>query len=313
MPIRSASDTKFLFYPVFHRLIPHSADGGKTLVTRVVSSSAGPFNFSTAAVPAAVTINLKTDNGAVLVKTINLASPAPAGGISAVTAAELVTAFTAASVTGYTASVESGTGYFKVAKTTPGSARYLQITGEVADLTGMRATIQKVDTQKSFAVQPTMVDSERLEIIDSLGKKTAVVVGAYRTGSALVVVDSAMSKEYRAAVEGGTLTTGTFTAKQYTAPGPDTVQPIVSVEAFFAIFAKNDNLATAPVGYLWLIYDSAQGQCGALAGDRNAQNWTYSFDAVPYRDPVAGTTASSDEISQELTVAEFAALDVFNV
>ncbi len=311
MPIRSASDTKFLYYPVFHRIIQHSADGGKSLVTRVVSSSDGPFDFSAAAVPAAVTVTIKVDNGAVINETLDLSG---VSSISAVTVAELVTAWTAASVTGYTGTAEAGTGFFKIAKTTPGTAKYMQIGGELATYTGMTSTIFKGDTQKSVAITPNMVDAERLETIDSLGKRTAVVASAYRTGSAPVIVDSAMSKELRAAIEGGTLTTVSgYTAKQYAAPGPDTVQPIVSIEVFYAMFAKNDNQATLPVGYLWNRYDSCKGTCGALAGDRNAQDWTYTFDAVPYRDPVAGTTDPTDEYSQELTVAEYAALDVFNV
>lgn len=311
MPIRSASDTKFLYYPVFHRVIQHNGDGGKCLPTRVVSSTDGPFDFSDAATPAAVTIKIKTDNGAWVNDTVDLSA---VGSISAVTVSELVTKITAAAVTNLTASTESSTGFLKLALTTPGSAKYLQVDGEIATYTGMTALIFNGDTQKSIAVTPTMVDSERLETIDSLGKKTAVVTGAYRTGSTPVIVDTAMSKELRAAIEGGTLTTvAGYTAKQYAAPGPDTVQPTVSLEVFYAIFAKNDNQSTLPVGYLWSRYDSCKGTCGALAGDRNAQDWTYTFNAVPYRNPITGLSDDSDEYTQELTTAEFAALDVFNV
>lgn len=311
MPIRSASDTKFLYYPVFHRIIQHSADGGKSLVTRVVSASAGPFDFSTAAVPAAVTVTIKTDNTAVINETLDLSG---VGSISAVTVAELATAWTAASVTGYTGTAESVTGFFKIAKTVPGTARYMQIGGELATITGMRSTIFKGDTQKKISIAPNIVDSEKLEIIDSLGKKTIVIAGAYRTGSTPVLEDTAMSKELRAAIEGGTLTTiSGFSAKEYAAPGPETIQPIVSLEAFYAIFAKDSNQSSVPVGYLWNRWDSCKGKVGDLAGDRNGQTWTYTFDAVPYRDPVAGTTAATDEYSQELTTTEFAALDVFNV
>jgi hypothetical protein len=87
----------------------------------------------------------------------------------------------------------------------------------------------------------------------------------------------------------------------------------VSLEVFQALFHKNDNLATAPVGYLWKKYDSCKGTCGDQPGDRNAQDWTYTFNAVPYYDPIGNTTATTDEVSQELTTAEFAALDIFNV
>jgi hypothetical protein len=314
MPIRSASDTKFLYYPVFYRVLQHSADGGKTLPTRVVSSTKGPFDFSSAALPAAVTLQVKTDNGAWLNKTINLSAPAPAGGISSVTAAELVTAITAASVTGWTASVEAVTSLLKMALTSPGTSKYVQIRGEVADITGMRAQIFKGDTQKSVAVTPTIVEAERLETMDSLGKKTTVIAGAYRTGCVPIIEDTAMSKELRAAIEGGLLTViAGYTAKQYAAPGADTIQPIVGIESFFAMFSKNDNQATLPVGYLWLRHDSCKGVFGALTGVRNAQTWTYTFDAVPYRDPVTGNVDATDEYSQELTTSEYAALDVFNV
>ena len=311
MPIRSASDTTFMYFPVFYRVIQHSADGGKSLPTRIVSSSAGPFNFSTAVSPAAVTVWLKTDNGVVVSGTLNLSSVAS---ISAVTVAELALAWTAAGITLYTGTAEASTGFFKIAQTIPGQAMHLQVGGELATLTGMRSTIFKGDTQKSVAVTPTMVASELLETVDSNGQKTSVKKGAYRTGSSPVIVDTAMSKELRAAIEGGTLTTvAGYTAKQYSAPGPETTQPIVSIEVFYAAYGKNENQVTMPVKYIWYRYASCQGTCGAIAGDRNAQDWTYTFDASPYRDPVTGSVDSTDEYSQELSPTEYAALDVYNV
>jgi hypothetical protein len=157
MPIRSASTTKYLYYPVGYRVIQHNPDGGKVLPTRVVSATDGPFDFSDAAVPAAVTIKIKTDNGAWVNDTIDLSA---VGSISAVTVAELVTAITTAAVTNLTASAESGTGFLKLALTTPGSAKYFQVDGEIAEYTGMTAKIFVGDTQKSVSSPPNMVEEQ---------------------------------------------------------------------------------------------------------------------------------------------------------
>src|SRR6478752_5942455 len=110
---------QFKFGPTFCRFIPNNPDGGVTGPTRIVSDGAGPFDFTDVVSDAAVTIGLKLDNGAVLSDMLDLSG---VGDISAVTVVELVTAFTAASISGYTASAEAGTGYLKIVKTTPGSA-----------------------------------------------------------------------------------------------------------------------------------------------------------------------------------------------
>lgn len=341
MPIRATAETKYLYYPVFHRVIQHSADGGKALPTRVVSSTKGPFNFSSAVSPSAVTLQLKAGNGDWLNATVNLSSPAPAGGITSVTASELVSAINATelgidlfylttesgdqlitesgdllacSTVAWQSEVESTTNFLKLFITTPGTLAYVQVRGEVADLTGIMAQIFKGDTQKAFGVTQKMKGSESLDTTDSTGMTTSAVARAYRKGSSPLLIDTAMSKELRAAIEGGSLiTVPGYTAKQYDPPGPESFQPVVSLEAFFAIFAKNDNRSTAPIGYLWNRYDSCKGTCGDIVGDRNAQYWSYLFEAVPYRDPVTGIQELTDEHSQELTVAEYAALDVFNV
>lgn len=341
MPIRASADTKYLYYPVFHRVIQHSADGGKTLPTRVASSTKGPFDFSDAISASAVTLQLKAGNGEWLNAIINLSSPAPAGGITSVTASELVSAINATelgidllyltteggdqlitessdllvcSTTAWRAEVETVTNFLKLFVSTPGDLVYVQVRGEVAELTGIMAQIFKGDTQSAIGVTAAMKSGERISTTDSTGMTTSVLARAYRTGSVPILVDTAMSKELRQAIEGGTLiTVSAYEAKQYNPPGPESFQPVVSLEAFFAIFAKNDNRSNAPIGYLWNRYDSCKGTCGDIVGDRNAQYWSYLFEAVPYRDPVTGISELTDEHSQELTPAEYAALDVFNV
>ena len=341
MPIRSSRDTKHLFYPVFNRIIQHSRDGGKTLPTRVVSSTRGPFDFSEVSDPASVEIQVKADNLPWMTSKIDLSSAPPSCGISSVTSSELVDALNASdlgvdiyslatesgarivteteeilscSIVCFRAEIENGTNLVKLFLNSPNGIRYVQIKGELALAAGITAQIFNSDTQKSFGITPKITPSERLETKTSTGIMTSVVYGAYRTGSELTLTDTAMSKELRAAIEGGTLeNVPGYEAMRYSAPGPETNRPSLSVEVFYAIYGQGINVSSVPIGYLWNRYDSCTGITGSLAGDKAAQNWTYVIDACPYRNPVDGVTDQTDEYSQELNTDDFTALDVFNV
>lgn len=311
MALRATTATRFKFGPTICRFIPNNPDGGVTGPTRVVSATHGPFDFSAAVVPAAVTVNIKLDNGTVINETLDLSG---VGSLAAVTVAELATAWTAASVTGYTGTAESVTGFFKIAKTVPGTARYLQISGEVALYTGMTATIIPVDTQKSIAIDQVNHDSERIETIDSNGKVTAVITDSYPTGATLTVTDSAYDQNLRALVEGGTLVTVSgFTAKQYKSPGPASVPPVITIETFNRLYVRDDQQETNISGYVWRRYQSCKGVASGEPGDRNFQDGVYTLGAVPYRDPVTGTKDLFVYTEQILSTAEYATLDVSNV
>jgi hypothetical protein len=302
---------------VMARLRCSNPDAGNPSVSRQVSA-VGPFNFSGALLPAAVTIEIKTDNGAVVSDTINLTTPAPAGGITAVTAAELVTALTSAAVTNLTASVETATGRLLLALTTPGAAKYLQIGGEVAKFAGFGygfgTEFVKLDTQQSVAQEPVSKDSERLEVLDSSGRATAIITRGYRMGSNITVTDVAMDINLRAMLEGGTFRDDSYTEEAYVAPGSSSERPSIEIEWFSGVYGKDDSNESNRIGYLWRKCKSAMlSSVGGTAGDRNIQTGVYTLAVTPYKDPISSADNEADTVTQFLTVSEFDALHVLTV
>lgn len=302
--LRDNVATRFKFGPTVFRLVPNNPDGSVNSPSRVVSDGPGPFDFSGAASASAVKLTLKLDNGAVVNETLDLSGFT----INAVTAANLATAFTAASIAGYTGTVEAGTGYFKIAKTTPGTERHLQVGDEVATYTGMRATIIVSDNQKTIAVENVNKDSETIETIDSNGKVTSVITDGYPTGATITLTDATFDQAMKVLVEGGTLVDEGFTAPVYKGPGADSAKPEFAVETINTMYAKDTNQATNEAAYVWRRYKSCKGQVGGEAGDRNFQDQVYTITAVPYRDPVTGVKDTQVYSEQVLTVAEYEAL-----
>jgi len=311
MSLRESTDTGFLFGPTICRFIPKNADGGYADPSRVVSSTSGPFNFSAAAVPAAVTVGIKLDDATPIAETLDLSAVVS---ISAVTAAELATAWTAASVTGYTGTVEAVTGFFKVAKTTPGTAKYLQVTREIALYTGMPVAIIPVNTHVSVAIEQVNKDGERISIIDANGLETAVITDTYPTGATITVTDSAYDQNIRALVEGGTLeTVAGYTNKRYRSAGPGSIPADFVFEAFNSMYARDDSQRSNIKSYRWRRYKSVKGYNGGESGDQAFQTGVYTLGAVPYLDPVTGVKESFVYEEYILTPAEFAALKVKSV
>lgn len=294
----------FKFGPTIWRYIPNNPDGSVNSPARIVSDGAGPFDFSDAAVPAAVTVTLQLDNGVVLSDTLDLS----AFTIGAVTAAQLATAWTAASISGWTGTVEGTTGYFKVAKTTPGSARYAQVGGELALYTGMRATIITSDNQKTIAVEAINKDAEVIETIDSNGLSTSVNTDGYPTGATITITDAAWDQTLKAAIEGGVFVDDGFTDPVYESPGPSSPKPIFTIETINSAYLKDANQASDEAYYVWRRYKSCKGIVGGEAGDRNFQDQVYTITAVPYRDPVTQVKDTKVYTEQKLTVAEYEAL-----
>jgi hypothetical protein len=296
------------------RLRTTNPDAGYPFVTRQVSK-VGPFNFSGALVPAAVTITVKTDNGAVVSDTVDLSAVAAIG---AVTVAELVTHINTAAVTNITASAEAGTGRLKLTLTTPGTAKYLQIGGEIAKLAGFGygygTEFIKLETAQSVAQEPTNTDSERLEVIDTNGLKTAIITRGYRTGSTITLTDTAMDINLRARVEGGTFRDDGYTDDAYVSPDASSVRPNLEVEWFSGVYGKDDSQEANRVGYLWRKCKSAMlTTVGGTAGDRNIQTGVYTLAVTPYKDPLSSASDEKDTVTQFLTVSEFDALNVLTV
>jgi len=311
MGLRDASTTQYEFGPCLALVRPNNPDGGEISVSRVVSDGAGPFDFSSAAVPASVTISIKTDAADWVDDTIDLSA---VGDIAAVTVAELVTALTTAAVTNLTAEAEAVTGYLKLSLTTPGSAKYFQVKGEVAELTGMGygygAVVVAVNTQQSIAREPVAVDSARIEITDAKGKNTAVVSDGYNTGMTYTLVDTARDAFLKAIVEGGLFQVDTeFAADKYLAPTSDDVKPVLTIEYYQGLYTKDDNQESNVMGYTRYKAKSVKGTVGGLTGDRNIQAYTYTLNATGYQDPLTGSKSTYEE-QDELTVAEFTALDL---
>lgn len=302
--LRENTATRFKFGPTIFRLIPNNPDGGVTSPARVVSDGPGPWDFTGVVDDSAVTVTLKLDNGVVLSETLDLSALT----ITAVTAAQLATAWTAASVTGWTGTVEAETGYFKVAKTTPGAARYAQVGGELAQYTGMRATIIVSDNQKSIAVEAINKDSEVIETIDSNGLSTSINTDGYPTGATITLTDTSFDQEIKALVEGGTFVDDGFDAMVYESPGPASVKPEFTVETINSMYARDANQASNEANYVWRRYKSCKGIVGGEAGDRNFQDQVYTITAVPYRDPLTGDKETKVYSEQILTVSEYEGL-----
>lgn len=289
-------------------------DGGYPFVSRQVSK-VGPFDFTNAASAAAVTITAKTDNGAEVADAVDLSA---VGNIATVTAAELAAAITASSVTNLTAAVESGTGRVKLSLTTPGTAKYLQIGGEVAKFAGFGygygTQFTKIETVQSLAQEAVQKESERLEVLDSAGRPTAIITRSYRTGSTLTLIDTAFDINLRAKLEGGSFRDDGYTEDAYLVPGPNDPRPTIEAEWFHGVYAKDDNQEDTRVGYLWLKCRNAKlTQSPGTAGDRNVQTGTYTLAVTPYKDPLSSAADEKDTIMQFLTVSEYDALHVLTV
>lgn len=318
MALRATSTTRFEGPVQFVRVIPlNQVDKSTTSPAlggnnRVVSNGAGPWDFTPySASISALGMSFKTDNGTVITKILNLSSFT----LTAITVANLVAAMvTATPPTGWTSAVEAVTGYWKLSLTTPGTAKYIQVYGDVADAIGITAKIIPVDTQKSSAVEPTIVDSARLETQDSKGLITAIISPAYKTGDAITLTDSAMDQELRALLEGGTLVTVSgYAAKQYKGPGPASTAKVFAFEMYSALYVKDDQQEANIAGYRQRTFKSCVASKGGIPGDRNFQDGVYNISAVPYYEPSTGVKDAGSEIIQDMTVAEYLALNLGTV
>lgn len=299
---------------VFARIRPNNPDAGIPLVTRTVGGI-GPFDFSDAVNPAAVTIQIKTDNGSWINDTVDLDDEAI--NIAAVTVAQLFAAINASSVTNLTASSETGTGRIKLALTTPGSAKYLQVRGEVAKYAGFgygyTTEFRKIDTMASVADADVNHDSERLEWVDGTGDVSAIVTKSYKTGKTLTLTDNADDMNIRAFSEGGTFVDDGYTDDGYHEPLPSADKPTLTLEWFAEVYASDDNNQGDVLGYNFYKANSIKHTSTAdNPGDRSAHTVGYVYSAVPYRDPLT-LAKDATAIKQFLTVAEYLALHVDTV
>jgi hypothetical protein len=296
------------------RIRPNNPDGGIPLVTRTVGGI-GPFDFSDAVDPAAVTIQIKTDNGSWVNDTIDLDDELI--NIAAVTVAQLFAAINTAAVTNLTASSETDTGRIKLALTTPGAAKYLQVRGEVAKFAGFgygyTTEWRKINTMASVAQADVNHDSERLEWVDGTGDVSAIITKSYKTSKTLTLTDNADDMNIRAFSEGGTFSDDGYDAEGYHEPLPSAEKPTLSMEWFAEVYASDDNNQGNVLGYNWYIANSLKHTSTAdNPGDRSAHQIGYVYSAVPYRDPLTGDKEAT-AIKQFLEVDEYLALTPLTV
>jgi hypothetical protein len=302
---------EFEFMPKFARVLVNNSNGSFPSAASLLSG-VGPFDFSSAESDGSVPVKVKIDNADEIDANLDLSA---ASDISAVTVAELVTAWGAvATATGITGSSDTATGRFKLAKTSLGSAKYMQVWGEFARLAGFGYgfgnRIVKINTQQSVGYEPVQVDSARIEIVDSNGLKSAVLTDAYRTGATIALADAASDQLLKAILTGGAYDEVTGVLEEAL---PSSIKPTFTLEWFSAKYSKDDNQEANLLGYLKRRSQSCKvTSVAGIAGDRNAQPKTYTIGVTPYRDPVTGVR-TTDTTETPLTVEAYEALDVLNV
>lgn len=276
--------------------------------TRTVGG-AGPFDFSGAVSDSAVTIKWKIDNGNEVSDTVDLSA---VGDIEAVTVDELVTACTAASLTGITASKESVTNFFKLAMTTPGSTKSISFYGEVAQFSkigqGLGTKWILSDTLQSIADEPNVKADETKTITDSNAIDTEVIVPGYRKGTQLTVIDTARDDALRQLMEGGTYDSATG---QYTVPTLNSTKYYFEAEFYYPAYLQGTNLKGDIEAYR---KDYLRIGTGAVSGKTLQNDFApvqYVITATSYKDPTT-SVVSGDTVQTKLTVAAYSALDLYN-
>lgn len=310
------NNAEYIMKPIGVKVIPLNADfktplplAGGSLSTLFAIGGLGTFDYSGVAAIAAVEFKIKINETEDAVTTIDLSGAAVQ---SAVTAAELVAAITAAGYTGVTASVDSR-GYVKINVTTPGTDKYIQVYGEGAEIAefgqGYGLEFVKIDTQQSISNSPTNKDAENITITDSNGLDTEVISDSYRKGFTGTLTDTARDPLIRQIIEGGVYdATNDF----YQAPNSGSSQKYFAIEAARALYTKGTNKEGDLVGYVIQRFYTCVGSLGDDPGDRSFAPYVYNLIGTEYKDPETGTIYG-DYTEEKMTKAAFDALDWWNI
>lgn len=309
------TSAEYVAFLKFLRFLP--LNGDKTIPTPIRTlGGTGPFDFSVATNPginpAAVPITFKSDNGTPVTVNIDVATGYGAVNESAVTVDELFAAIAAETPTNITASKDATTLRIKIALTTPGSVKYLQVYGAAALIAGFGqgygSLFIKSDTGQSFGVTPTMKESSELSIQDSNGKETSIMTDSYKKGDAIEYVDTALDFSMRALIEGGGWNS---TTKKYEDPHSESVKPYFMAEAFYALYNKGENKEADLIGYVQETFRTMSGQLGAATHDYNINPNNITLTATNYTDETGVVHGS--KFAEKLTVAAYNALNVTTV
>lgn len=275
-----------------------------------IMGGAGPFDYSGAAVPGAVPMSVKIDNGAV--ETINVNVAAAAADISAVTVAELVIAITAAAFTDITASADVGTGRLLIEYSGTETVNVLQVYGLCATLArigqGFGCEFIRSNTVRELNVTPVRKDEERITTTDAQGKDTEVVTDGYRKGCTIAVIDTADDVELLALIEGGDIdaTTG-----EYSDPTAESEKLYFYIEAFYGMYSEGENKEADMVAVQRRFYRSCKGFEGDNGHSRGWTDGNYNVTCTSYKDENEDIFGASTR--KELSIEDWEALDVANV
>lgn len=274
-----------------------------------VIGGAGPFDFSSVtATKTAVPIYFKVNSGAVVSETFDLTA---AVSLSAVTVDELVTALTAASVTGWTFSKDT-TGRIKMVNATTGADVQVYGTGARLMMIGQGKGVKwiKSDTFQSFKTTPTVKADETKTVTDANNLDTDIIIEGYTKGWTGTGVDTAEDWEMRELIESGTLSTDGLS---YTKPITSTKKVVIEIETYNAVYTSGANLEDQLVKWKKETFLMAKGSVGEENKEGEFSTITYDFTGTNYKPKVTGAVETAGSTIQYLNVEDWSLDHMFAV
>jgi hypothetical protein len=291
------------------RFIPHNGNGtfpGATSALGGVWGGAGPFDFTAAhAVISAVPIKLKLDNGTEISDTMDLSGADE----DAVTAADWVAAFTAATVGGgWTNSVDGTTGRIKVVNS---SGVYAQVYGLAAELAGfgrgIGASFLKSDTLESITVVPNKKADETDTVTDANGNDTDCIIEGYFKGATGALSDTVEDFYLMRLFSGGAIdTNGAFSF-----PNSNSVKPYFAIEIYNPYYGEGENKSGEMLGYVKTTVFNCVGDMGDDSLGKSWKKKSYTYTATTYKN-AEGVEQTAVKY-EYLTLAQYAALAIDTV
>ena len=290
------------------RFIPHNGNGtfpGATSALGGVFGGAGPFDFTAAhSVIAAVPFNIKLDNGTAVIETLDLSVMDE----DAITAANMVTAITAAAISNLTATVDGTTGRLKIVMTT---GVYLQVYGQAAELAGfgrgIGASFLKADTLESITVVPTKKADETDTLTDANGNDTDCIIEGYFKGATGALVDTVEDFYLMRLFSGGAIDS----AGAFSFPNSESEKPYFGIEIFNPYYGEGENKSGEMLGYVKTTVFNCVGDMGDDALGKSWKKKNYTYTATTYKN-AAGVEQTAVKY-EYLSLAQYAALAIDSV
>ena len=303
---------RYAFGLVFTRIMPLNDDLTIPTTIRILGGS-GPFDYSGEALPAAIPLITKIDNGAAETVNVDLSGVVD---ITAVTVTELYTAINLASPTDITASEDGTTSRIKFAYDATEDPGYVQVYGACALVAmvgqGLGAKFVKSDTWTSQSDTPILKDEETFTTTDAAGIDTEVLSDGYRKGLTATIVDTAEDWELKQMLEGGHYDDGNVSGIiDYDTPTSEDSKVYFFMESFYTQYTKGTNKVADLVGYVKLLIRTAKGSVGDSSHERDFGDGNYTITATSYKDE--NGVLYGDANSRQLTKTEYADLDVYDV